>query len=162
MRDSERELRLRGWAASFAARNPFIPLYIRHMDKTLPLPSNRSFGWTFSGIFLAVGVYGLWRGGAVLSWLLVAAVVMAAVTVTRAAWLTPLNRAWMSLGLLLGRVVNPLVLGLIFFGLFTPVGLVMRMWGRDAMARRFEPELKTNWLKRDPPGPADDSYRNMF
>jgi hypothetical protein len=132
------------------------------MDKPLPLPSNRSFGWTFSGIFLAVGVYGLWRGGAVLSWLLVAAVVMAAVTVTRAAWLTPLNRAWMRLGLLLGRVVNPLVLGLIFFGVFTPVGLVMRMWGRDAMARRFEPNLETYWVKRDPPGPADDSYRNMF
>jgi Saxitoxin biosynthesis operon protein SxtJ len=132
------------------------------MDKTVPLPSNRSFGWTFSGIFLTVGVYGLWRGGAVLSWLLLAAVVMAAVTVTRETWLTPLNRAWMSLGLLLGRVVNPLVLGVIFFGIFTPVGLVMRMWGRDAMARRFEPDLKSYWLKRDPPGPADDSYRNMF
>ena len=132
------------------------------MDKSLTLPSNRSFGWTFSGIFLAVGVYGLWRGGAVLSWLLVAAVVMAAVTVTRESWLTPLNRAWMRLGQLLGMVVNPLVLGLIFFGIFTPVGLVMRMWGRDAMARRFEPELETYWLERDPPGPADDSYRNMF
>jgi hypothetical protein len=45
---------------------------------------------------------------------------------------------------------------------FTPVGLVMRMFGRDAMVRRFEPELETYWLKRDPPGPADDSYRNMF
>ena len=132
------------------------------MDKTVPLPSNRSFGWTFSGIFLAVGVYGLWRGGAVLSWLLLAAVVMAAVTVSRETWLTPLNRAWMSLGLLLGRVVNPLVLGVIFFGIFTPVGLAMRVWGRDAMARRFEPDMKSYWLKRDPPGPADDSYRNMF
>ena len=132
------------------------------MDQTVLLPSNRSFGWTFTAIFLAVGVYGLWHGGAVLSWLLVAAVVMAAVTVTRETWLTPLNRAWMSLGLLLGRVVNPIVLGMIFFGVFTPVGLVMRMWGRDAMARRFEPDLKTYWLKRDPPGPADDSYRNMF
>ena len=132
------------------------------MDKTVPLPSNRSFGWTFSGIFLAVGVYGLWRGGAVLSWLLLAAVVMAAVTVSRETWLTPLNRAWMSLGLLLGRVVNPLVLGVIFFGIFTPVGLAMRMWGRDAMARRFEPDLKSYWLERNPPGPADDSYRNMF
>ena len=132
------------------------------MDKTVPLPSNRSFGWTFSGIFLAVGVYGLWRGGAVLSWLLLAAVVMAVVTVSRETWLTPLNRAWMSLGLLLGRVVNPLVLGVIFFGIFTLVGLVMRMWGRDAMARRFEPDLKSYWLERNPPGPADDSYRNMF
>jgi hypothetical protein len=148
--------------ASLSATLSNYRVIFRHMDKTVPLPSNRSFGWTFSGIFLAAGVYGLWRGGAVLSWLLVAAVVMAAVTVTREAWLTPLNRAWMRLGLLLGRVVNPLVLGVIFFGVFTPVGLVMRMFGRDAMVRRFEPELETYWLKRDPPGPADDSYRNMF
>ena len=97
------------------------------MDKTLPLPSNRSFGWTFSGLFVAVGVYGLWHGGAVLSWLLVAAVATAAVTVAREDWLTPLNRGWMRLGELMGRVVNPLVLGLIFFGIFTPVGLVMRI-----------------------------------
>jgi hypothetical protein len=132
------------------------------MNKPFALPSNRSFGWTFSGIFLIVGVYGLWRGGAALSWLLVLAVPTAVVTLTREAWLTPLNRAWMVLGELLGRVVSPLVLGLIFFGVFTPVGVVMRLCGRDAMARRFEPDLKTYWLKRDPPGPADDSYRNMF
>jgi hypothetical protein len=132
------------------------------MDKTLRLPSNRSFGWTFSGIFLIVGAYGFWRGGAALSWLLVLAVLTAAVTLTRESWLTPLNRAWMRLGELLGRVVNPLVLGLIFFGVFTPVGVLMRLCGRDAMARRFAPALKTYWLERDPPGPADDSYRNMF
>ena len=132
------------------------------MDKTLRLPSNRSFGWTFSGIFLVVGVYGLWRGGAALSWLLALAALTAAVTLTREAWLSPLNRAWMRLGELLGRVVSPLVLGLVFFGVFTPVGVVMRLCGRDAMARRFAPDLKTYWLKRDPPGPADDSYRNMF
>jgi hypothetical protein len=68
----------------------------------------------------------------------------------------------MRFGELLGRVVSPLVLAVIFYGLFTPVGMVMRLAGRDAMARRFEPGLKTYWLKRDPPGPADDSYRNMF
>lgn len=132
------------------------------MNQTLQLPSNRSFGWTFTGIFLIVGAYGLWRGGPALSWLLALAALTAAITLTREAWLTPLNRAWMRLGELLGRVVSPLVLGLIFFGLFTPVSMAMRLFGRDAMARRFEPGLKTYWLKRDPPGPADGSYRNMF
>jgi hypothetical protein len=132
------------------------------MDKTLRLPSNRSFGWTFSAVFLIVGVYGLWRGGAALSGLLALAVLMAVVTLTRDSWLAPLNRAWMRFGELLGRLVSPLVLGVIFFGVFTPVGIVMRLCGRDAMARRFEPNLQTYWLRRDPPGPADDSYRNMF
>jgi hypothetical protein len=126
------------------------------------LPSNRSFGWTFTGIFVIAGVYGLWKGAAGQSWLLAAAAATAVVTLTREAWLTPLNRAWMKFGELLGRVVSPVVLGVIFFGLFTPVGMVMRLFGRDAMCRRFEAAAPTYWVKRDPPGPADDSYRNMF
>ena len=126
------------------------------------LPSNRSFGWTFTGIFVIAGVYGLWKGGAALPWLLPLAALTALVTLTRDTWLAPLNRAWMALGLLLGRVVSPLVLGVIFYGVFTPVAWVMRLAGRDAMCRRLDPAAASYWVKRDPPGPADDSYRNMF
>jgi hypothetical protein len=118
------------------------------------LPSNRSFGWTF------VGVCGL--GAILYPWALALAALLALVTITRESWLTPLNRAWMRFGELLGRVVNPIVLGIIFFGVFTPVGLVMRAFGRDAMCRRFEPKAPTYWVKREPPGPPEDSYRNMF
>lgn len=126
------------------------------------LPSNRSFGWTFTGVFFLIGIYGLWRGGAALPWLLPLAAAMALVTLTRDAWLTPLNRAWMKLGELLGRVVSPIVLGVIFFGVFTPAGAIMRLIGRDAMCRGFDAAARSYWVKRDPPGPADDSYRNMF
>lgn len=118
------------------------------------LPSNRSFGWTFTGVFTL--------GAILYPWVLALAALTALVTLTRETWLTPLNRAWMKLGELLGRVVSPIVLGVIFFGVFTPVGLVMRAFGRDAMCRRFEPASASYWVKRDPPGPADDSYRNMF
>ena len=126
------------------------------------LPSNRSFGWTFTGFFVLAGAYGLWKGAGAQSWLLALAAVTAVVTVTRETWLTPLNRAWMKLGELLGRVVSPVVLGVIFFGVFTPVGAVMRLCGRDAMCRRFDAAARSYWVKRDPPGPADGSYRNMF
>lgn len=126
------------------------------------LPSNRSFGWTFTGIFVIAGVYGLWQGGGALAGLLALAAVTAIVTLTRERWLTPLNRGWMAFGELLGRVVSPIVLGVIFFGVFTPAGVVMRLFGRDAMCRRFDAATKTYWVKRDPPGPADGSYRNMF
>jgi hypothetical protein len=127
-----------------------------------PLPSNRSFGWTFTGIFVIAGAYGLWKGGAALPWLLVLAVVTAAITLTRDTWLTPLNRTWMAFGELLGRVVSPVVLGIIFFGVFTPTGVVMRLFGRDAMCRKLDPAARSYWVHRDPPGPADGSYRNMF
>lgn len=128
------------------------------------LPSNRSFGWTFTGLFVIAGIYGLWRGAAGHHpwWLLSAAVLTAVVTLTRERWLTPLNRGWMAFGELLGRVVSPIVLGVIFFAVFTPVGVVMRFFGRDAMYRRFDAAARTYWVKRDPPGPADGSYRNMF
>src|ERR1700730_13937428 len=99
------------------------------------LPSNRSFGWTFTGFFILAGAYGLWHGGAASLPMLVLAAVLALVTLARAAWLTPLNRAWMKLGGLMGRVV----------------------WG--GASERPRPSY---WVKRDPPGPADDSYRNMF
>jgi hypothetical protein len=54
------------------------------------------------------------------------------------------------------------VLGVIFFGVFTPVGFVMRKAGRDAMQRRWEPAAPSYWTKRDPPGPPDDSFKDMF
>ena len=126
------------------------------------LPSNRSFGWTFTVVFILAGLYGLWRGGAALPWLLALAAVTALVTLTRDTWLTPLNRAWMAFGELLGRIVSPIVLGVIFFGVFTPFAVVMRLFGRDAMCRAWDRAAPTYWVKRDPPGPADDSFRNMF
>jgi hypothetical protein len=118
-------------------------------------PSDRKFGWTFSAVFLLAGAF-------YHSWLLALAALTAVVTLARAHWLAPLNRAWMKLGELLGRVVSPIVLGVIFFAVFAPVGLVMRMAGRDAMKRRWEPAEPSYWVRRDPPGPADDSFRDMF
>ena len=126
------------------------------------LPSNRSFGWTFTGIFVVFGAYGLWKGGAAQSFLLALAAVTALVTVTRDSWLAPLNRAWMKLGELMGRVVSPIVLGVIFFGVFTPAGAIMRLVGRDAMCRRFDAAARSYWVKRDPPGPAETSFRDLF
>jgi hypothetical protein len=126
------------------------------------LPSNRSFGWTFTGFFTLVGSYGLWRGATAQSWALALALVMALVTLTHESWLAPLNRAWMAFGELLGQLVSPVVLGIIFFAVLTPTAIAMRLFGRDAMCRRWDRDAPSYWTKRDPPGPPDDSYRNMF
>jgi hypothetical protein len=121
---------------------------------TLKLPSDRSFGWTFSGIFLLIAFFQ--------PWLLAAAALTAAVTLYRAHWLAPAKRAWMKLGELMHHVVSPVVMGLIFFAVFTPVGIVMRLFGRDAMNRAWDPSARTYWTGRTPPGPADDSFKDMF
>jgi hypothetical protein len=125
-------------------------------------PSNRSFGCLFTVFFTLVGVYSLWREGTAYPWMFGLAGITAAVTMVSPRWLAPLNRAWMQFGELLHRVVSPLVLGIIFYGVFTPVGLVMRIAQRDAMKRRFEPGAPTYWVERDPPGPADDSFQDQF
>jgi hypothetical protein len=123
------------------------------MDRPLP-PSDRSFGWLFTGVFLLIGFFH--------PWLVAVSILFALVTLTRAQWLAPLNRAWMKFGELLHRVVSPVIMGLMFFGLFTPMGWVMRRFGWDAMKRTYSPEAKSYWIQRDPPGPADDSFKNLF
>lgn len=125
------------------------------MNTALQLPSNRSFGWTFTVVFALIALFAY-------PWLLAVAALFAAVTVIRDQWLAPLNRAWMRFGALLNRIVSPVVLGLIYFAVFTPVAVVMRLAGRDAMRRRFEPARPSYWVPREPPGPREDSFRDMF
>ena len=125
-------------------------------------PSNRSFGWTFTAFFILIGAYSLCRGRTAYPWDFGLAAVVAVVTIARPEWLAPLNRLWMKFGELLHRVVSPVVLGVIFYGVFTPVGFVMRMARRDTMKRKFEPTAPTYWIRRNPPGPAVDSFRDQF
>lgn len=126
------------------------------------VPSNRSFGWLFTTVFALLGGYSLWQDGWLYPWAFALAGITAGLTLAQPEWLAPLNRAWMCLGGLLHRVVSPVVLGLIFYVVFTPVGFVMRLAGRDIMRRRFEPGAATYWLDRDPPGPAPDSFKDQF
>ena len=122
---------------------------------TALMPSDRKFGWTFAALFFLVGAFAH-------PWMMAVGAVLAVVTLTRAHWLTPLKVAWMRFGELLNKIVSPVVMGVIFFFVFTPVALFMRLTGRDALARRYEPALPSYWKRRDPPGPAEDSFKNLF
>lgn len=122
---------------------------------TALMPSDRKFGWTFAALFFLIGALSH-------PWMMAVGAAFALVTLTRAHWLAPLKRAWMRFGDLLNKVVSPVVMGVIFFAVFTPVALVMRLAGRDALARRYEPASPTYWKRRDPPGPAEDSFKNLF
>jgi hypothetical protein len=126
------------------------------------LPSNRSFGWTFTVIFSLAGAYSAWTGGVGFAVWFTLAAVMAALTCFVPDSLAAMNHAWMKFAALLHRVVSPVVLGVMFFGVFTPVGFVMRRFGRDAMKRSFDPEATTYWIERTPPGPAPESLREQF
>jgi len=130
--------------------------------KPPPLPSNRSFGTLFVVVFGLLGAYSWGRGGAVYPWAFGLSALTLAVTLAKPDWLAPANRAWMKLAELLNRVVSPVVLGVIFYGMFTPIAWVMRWAGRDAMKRRFEPDARSYWVERDPPGPDPAGLPNQF
>jgi hypothetical protein len=121
----------------------------------LRLPSNRSFGWTFAALFTLLGAFAH-------PWMLPLAAAVAGITLTRAHWLTPFNRAWMKLGAAMHAAVSPVVMGVMFFGVFTPMGWAMRRCGWDAMKRAWDPQAKSYWTRREPAGPANDSFRNLF
>ena len=125
-------------------------------------PSDRSFGLTFAVIFALVGAYPWLLGGAPRWWALGAAGAVAALAIARPALLAPWNRWWLRLGLLLHRVVNPLILGLMFFLIITPTGLLMRLFRRHPVRARPDPAATSYWVLRAPPGPDPASMRRQF
>jgi hypothetical protein len=76
--------------------------------------------------------------------------------------LAPLNWGWTKIGLLLHKIVSPIVLGVLFFLVFTPTGVVMRLFGGDPLRLRLEPKTVSYWIERSPPGPAPDSLKDQF
>ena len=128
-----------------------------------PLPSNKKFGLLFTGIFLALALYGYARHGftmTVISFLLIGLLFLA-VSVLAPTRLTPLNKAWFLLGKALGMVVSPIVLGIIFFGLLTPVALVSRLIGRDELRLR-RPKSETYWIGLMDSNSDPESFKNQF
>jgi saxitoxin biosynthesis operon SxtJ-like protein len=126
------------------------------------LPSNRTFGWTFTAFFALVGLWPLIKHGNP-RWvtLMVAALVMF-ITLARPALLTIPNRLWMKFGLLLHRITSPIILGILFFVVLTPTAIVMRLVHRDALRLRYDKSLSSYWIKRIPPGPSPESMINQF
>lgn len=125
--------------------------------------SNRSFGVVFAVVFSVVGLWPVVFGsGAPRRWALIVAAVFALLAFLAPAVLDKPNRAWMKLGLLLGMIVSPIVLGLLFFTVFTPMGWVLRLMGKDPMRLHRDPAATTYWIERKPPGPPPESLNNQF
>lgn len=132
------------------------------MQQQNQLPSNQSFGALFVFVFSVLAAWQGWRGaqGLMFLWLGLA-IITAGVTLLRPVWLTPLNRAWMTLGHLLGHIVSPVVLGMMYAVLIVPVGLIMRIVGRDIMHRRFTPDA-SYWQERTDGAMSTERFKNQF
>jgi len=131
-------------------------------SSTEPLPSDRSFGFTFTAVFALVGAWMAWKSRPYFAIPLGASglFLLAALALPRV--LHPLNVAWMRLALVLNRIVSPVVMGVIYFGVLTPVATAMRWRGRDVLHRQFNPGRASYWITRDPPGPEGSSFPRQF
>ncbi len=124
--------------------------------------SDRSFGFVFAAVFTLIGLWPLMGGGQVRIWALGIAAAFAVVVLARPGLLAPLNRLWTRFGLLLHKVVSPLIMGMLFYLTVTPIGLLMRAMGKDPLRLRPDPDAASYWIERDPPGPAPETMKNQF
>jgi hypothetical protein len=132
------------------------------LSSSVNLPTNQKFGWFFVAVFTAVAAYAYWKEWHTVTLVaLIIATLFIATSFFMPQILSPLNRLWYGLGLLLGKIVSPIVLGLIFFVLITPVSLVTRLFGRDELKMKKR-NLESYWTDRLPPGPPSDSFKNQY
>jgi hypothetical protein len=131
-------------------------------DTPLEGSSDRTFGFVFAAFFLIIAAWPLLRGVPMRWWAFAIALVFAAVAIAQPARLAPLNRAWMRLGVLLGKVISPIALGIVFFGVLTPTAVLMRWRGKDPLRLARAPSAPSYWLPREPPGPPPQSMTHQF
>lgn len=124
--------------------------------------SNRSFGLVFTIVFAVVGLWPLLDSQPPRLWALIIAGVFLLFAVAIPVLLAPLNRAWARLAELLQRIVSPIVLGFLFFVVVMPIGLLMRLLGRDLLRLKTDPEAETYWIPRSPPGPPPATMKKQF
>ena len=133
-----------------------------HRDEAIEGPSDRKFGLTIGAVLAVIAIVRLIFGHSHWTWWLGAGVAFALFGLVWPAALHPLNRAWMLLGLVLYKIVNPIVMALLFFSTMTPVGFLMRLCGKDSLRLRRDATAASYWIARDRPGPAAESMRNQF
>ena len=124
--------------------------------------SDRSFGLVVAGFFIILGAYNWWHQGRWWPAEIAIAAAFLAVALLRPNMLAPLNRMWTKLGLLMAMVVSPILLGLLFLVVVTPVGLLMRLSRKDPLRLRDGSGAGSYWIVRQPPGPAGDTMVDQF
>ena len=127
-------------------------------NKDIKISSNRSFGLVFFVLFLVIGLWPLINNNEIKIWSIAISVVFLVLGLLNSKLLLPLNKLWFKFGLLLGKIISPLVMGIIFFLVVTPIGLLMRMLKKDLLNLQFNNE-KSYWIEKNEP---KSKMKNQF
>ena len=123
--------------------------------------SDRSFGLVVGTVLLTIGGYQYFFGSIAFVWLAIFGAILVLLGLTAPRVLRPLNIAWTKLGILLGKVVTPVVMLLVYLITIVPIGLVLRVSGKNLLGLRREGS-ETYWIPRTPPGPPPESLKDQF
>ena len=128
-------------------------------QKEIKISSNKSFGLVFFVIFIIIALWPLLNDGNIRIWSIIVSIIFLILGLLNSKILTPFNKLWMRLGALLGIIVSPIVMGVVYFGIITPIGLIMKLFGKDVLNLKLEKNKKTYWtLKKKIPSKMKDQF----
>ena len=127
-------------------------------NKGMKLPTNKNFGIVFFIVFLIVGLYPLINSDNIRIWSLIVSLIFLVFGLLNLKILTPLNKLWFKFGILLGKLISPFVMGIIFFLVVTPIGLIMRLLGKDVLNLKYS-KNKSYWIEKNGP---KSKMKNQF
>ena len=120
--------------------------------------SNRSFGIVFFIVFLLISIYPLINNESIRIWSLVVSLIFLFLSIINSNFLLPLNKLWFKFGIFLGKIISPIIMGIIFFSVVTPIGLIMRLFGKDVLNLKLS-DYKSYWIKKTGP---KSKMKNQF
>ena len=116
------------------------------MDE-IKIASNRSFGIVFFIVFLLIALYPLTYSGEIRVWSAIISFIFLVLGLLSSKILTPLNKLWFKFGIFLGKIISPIIMGIIFFLVVTPTGLIMRLFGKDVLNLKYN-NNKSYWIEK--------------
>ena len=128
------------------------------MQEKIKLPSNRNFGIVFSIVFLIIAIWPILNQNEIRIWSMIISLIFLILGLINSKLLSPLNKAWFKFGLILGSVIAPIVMGIVFFLVVTPTGLIMKVLGKDLLGLKRN-KNNTYWLEKDN---SNNNLKNQF
>lgn len=113
-----------------------------------PQSSNRSFGLLFFVVFIILGLWPLKNGNDINYYLITISAIFLILGLIDSRFLSPLNKAWIKLGEILGLIIAPIIMAIVYFFFLTPISLIVKVFGKDLLGIKFNKKIDTYWLKR--------------
>ena len=128
------------------------------MEKKIKISSNRSFGIIFSIFFFLISVYPFFKNGSIYYWSLIISLIFLILGLLNSKILSPLNFIWFKFGILLGKIISPIVMGIIFFLIVTPISVLLKIFGKDVLKLKYH-NKKTYWVDKND---VKSNMKNQF